>query len=162
VDRWQPEGRFKRLRRPGGWIAVVPMTGTDETAIEESAVVPSYDGDVSPVTFTATPVENEERPTVSPVPTGHYLRIENNTAVPQKIRIQYANDQGKWEWLTTGPEGADRPFEGELQAGKDIDLSVEVNRIRVWAESSSGLRYKDWSLHEVGDSNLVLLLPLES
>jgi hypothetical protein len=149
------------LRHFGGWISADPSSETPETAIEESVADPSFEPVVTPVTLTASSVQSEGRPTVSPVQTGRYLRIENNTAEPLKIRIQYASDNGTWQWLT-GSEGADRRFERDLQAGKDIDLSLETNRVRIWAESSSGLSYKDWSLPEVGDPSLLLLLRLES
>jgi hypothetical protein len=161
------KGRFVNIRRHGGWITVDRSEIPSEASVSDSTVQP-VTFEVTPlqsaerVIVAATPAQSGEHPAVTATPTGRSLRIENNTAEGLRIRIQYVNNQGKWEWLTTGAEGAVKRFESDLQAGNDIDLSLDANQIRIWAESSSGLSYKDWSLPEVGDSDLRFLLRLQS
>jgi hypothetical protein len=147
---------------------------SSEIPSDEFVTASSFEPTVTPVSFeatplqseervvAATPVQSEQRPAVVATPTGRSLRIENNTAEALRIRIQYVNTQGNWEWLTTGAQGEAKRFESDLQAGNDIDLSLVSSQIRIWAESSSGLSYRDWLLPEVGNSDLRLLLRLES
>jgi hypothetical protein len=98
--------------------------------------------DVGSVPDESTPEENTA--VVTEVFPERFLRVQNATAEPMKVYVQFHAqvDENKWAWVPADPKDSARAVMLQVGPGKEALLAddegpISANRVRIWAMGPS-------------------------